>query len=214
MLQFERDFWDRGMKRVAGVDEAGRGPLAGPVFAAAVVLIRSFAETEEFGLLEGLTDSKKLSHSRRESFLSVLQDSPHADISVAKADVDEIDALNIRRATHLAMRRAVSDLAVSPEHVLVDGLPVTDFPCPSTAIVGGDSKSLSIAAASVAAKIARDRFMEELDELYPVYGFARHKGYGTSYHIRALFEHGPSPVHRRSFRPVREAAEIRRRTAP
>jgi ribonuclease HII len=125
--------------------------------------------------------------------------------------VAEIDRLNIRRATHLAMCRAVAALAAPPDHVLVDGLPVTDLPCPSTAIVGGDAKSLSIAAASVAAKIARDRFMVELDRLYPAYGFARHKGYGTSYHIRALFEYGPSPVHRCSFRPVREAAEIRRR---
>lgn len=193
------------------MDEAGRGPLAGPVFAAAVILEPCFAEAEEKGLLEGLTDSKKLSQSRREAFFDLLNKSPHVEIGLGTAEVDEIDEVNILRATHMAMSRAVSNLSPLPAHVLVDGLPVKDLPCASTAIVGGDSKSLSIAAASVAAKVVRDRFMKELDRTYPGYGFARHKGYATSAHIQALFEYGPSPVHRRSFRPVREAAEIRRR---
>jgi len=211
LLTFERQFWSRGFQRVAGVDEAGRGPLAGPVVAAAVVFSREFAECEEFGLLNGLTDSKKLSPGRREAFFSILERSVHVDIGVGVADVDEIDRLNILGATHVAMHRAVARLPSSPDYVLVDGRDVPGFPCGSTSIVGGDGRSLSIAAASVAAKVVRDRRMQELDQLYPQYRFAAHKGYGTSAHMQALFEYGPCPEHRRSFRPVREAADMRAR---
>jgi ribonuclease HII len=211
LLQYEQQLWERGIHLVAGVDEAGRGPLAGPVVASAVVLDRAFALREEHGLLAGLTDSKKLTVARREAFHELLQSLPDVQAGVGLADRDEIDCLNILRATHLAMGRAVRDLGLTPHHVLVDGLPVSGFPCPSTPIVKGDAKSLSIAAASVIAKVVRDARMTELDAVYPQYGFARHKGYGSQFHIRALLEHGPCPEHRRSFRPVREAEEIRRR---
>lgn len=194
---------------MAGVDEAGRGPLAGPVVAAAVVFSRAFVEAEEFGVLTGLTDSKQLSESRRDRFFGILTSSPSVETAVGLAEVGEIDRINILRATHLAMARAVRNLPRPPDHVLVDGLPVQGLPVPSTAIVRGDSLSLSIAAASVVAKVVRDRHMRELDAEFPAYGFARHKGYGSRSHIQALFEHGPSPVHRRSFRPVLEAAAIR-----
>jgi ribonuclease HII len=212
LLEFERQFWDKGFARLAGVDEAGRGPLAGPVVAAAVVFERSFVETEENGLLKGLTDSKKLSASRREFFCDIIKNSTHIISGVGVADVNEIDEINILRATHVAMKRALIALSSPPDHVLVDGLPVAGLPYPSTAIIGGDGKSLSIAAASIVAKVFRDAHMRELDLLYPEYGFARHKGYGSKAHIQALLEYGPCPVHRKTFRPVYEAAEIRARS--
>jgi len=211
MLRAERRHWQDGRARVAGLDEAGRGPLAGPVVAAAVILDARFAEAElerELGLL---TDSKKLSETRRESFSELLQNSSFVEIGVGFSEVEEIEELNILNATHLAMARAVRDLSALPDHILVDGLPVGGLPCPSTPIVGGDARSLSIAAASVVAKVVRDHCMQEVDRLYPQYGFARHKGYGSRVHIQALFEHGPCPIHRRTFRPVREAAAIRLR---
>jgi len=196
---------------VAGVDEAGRGPLAGPVMAGAVVFDRSFLESEEHGILEGLTDSKKLTEARREHFYQILSSSAFVKIGVGISEVAEIDDINILNATHRAMVRAVKNLPCVPDHILVDGLPVRGFPCSSTSIIGGDGKSLSIAAASIVAKVLRDRHMKELAVRHPEYGFARHKGYGSKAHMQALLEHGPSPVHRSSFRPVREAAEIRAR---
>ncbi len=211
MLEFERAYWEAGVTRLAGVDEAGRGPLAGPVAAAAVVFDRAFAEAERHGVLAGLTDSKRLSESQRERFNDVLCRSPHVHAAVGLAEPAEIDERNILRATHLAMRRALAGLPFVPERILVDGRPVPDLPAPSDAIVGGDGKSLSIAAASVVAKVARDRLMLKLDRLHPRYGFALHKGYGTRAHVRALLEYGPCPAHRRSFRPVREAFDLRTR---
>jgi len=199
------------MGRVAGVDEAGRGPLAGPVVAAAVVLGREFAQREEEGLLKGLTDSKKLRENRREAFHQLLDDSSAVEIGVGMSSIAEIDKLNILHATYAAMSRAVAGLKPVPDHVLVDGLPVRGLPCASTAIVRGDGLSLSIAAASVVAKVVRDRLMRDLDVLYPQYGFCRNKGYGSRAHIQALLEHGPCPAHRRSFRPVREFCDIRDR---
>jgi ribonuclease HII len=198
--------------RVAGVDEAGRGPLAGPVFAGAVVFDESFVRREEHGILDGLTDSKKLSETRRDSFCRILQSSSSVHVGLGSADVREIDEINILRATHRAMMRAIQNLRIMPDHILVDGLPVPGFPCPSTAIIGGDFRSLSIAAASVIAKVARDCHMRELGALYPEYGFARHKGYASVAHVQALLEYGPCPVHRQSFRPVREAGEIHARS--
>jgi ribonuclease HII len=211
LLEFELQYWEQGFQRLAGVDEAGRGPLAGPVVAAAVVFQRGFAETEEHRLLKGLTDSKQLSASAREHFFGVLTHSSYVEHGVGMANVDEIDTLNIFHATRQAMIRAVRSLPSLPQHILVDGLPIQGFPCPSTAIVGGDGKSLSVAAASVIAKVTRDIYMRNLDHTYSQYGFATHKGYGTKAHMKALFEYGPCPVHRRSFRPVREAEEIRAR---
>lgn len=213
MLRFERECWEKGHLRLAGVDEAGRGPLAGPVVAAAVAAGREFLEREENGLLTGLTDSKKLTAHKRERFFEILTTNASIVSSVGMASVDEIDSLNILRATHVAMSRAIKGLPVVPDHVLIDGLPVPGLDVQSTAIVGGDGQSLLIAGASVIAKVTRDRIMLQLDGEYPAYGFARHKGYGSALHMRALLEHGPSKVHRRSFRPVREAFEIRSRMA-
>jgi ribonuclease HII len=212
MLEYERQHWQAGYMLLAGVDEAGRGPLAGPVVAGAVAAPRELLEEESEDLLEGLTDSKKLTERRREAFFEVLRNHPGIMIGVGEASVEEIDRLNILRATHVAMARAITALPTPPDHVLVDGRPVDGLPCSSTAIVGGDGVSLLIAAASVVAKVTRDRQMVELDRLYPEYGLARHKGYGSRAHMQALFEHGPSPIHRRSFRPVREAEAIRQKT--
>lgn len=211
MLSYERELWSKGLRRVAGVDEAGRGPLAGPVVSAAVVMVPVFAETELSGLLAGLNDSKKLSRTAREHFFGILTTRSEVEIGIGVSGVDEIDSLNILRATHLAMARAISALKEIPEHVLVDGLPVPNLPASSTSIVGGDGRSLLIAAASVIAKVYRDDLMRKLDQVHPQYGFARHKGYGSKAHMRALMEYGPSTAHRRTFRPVREAEEIRRR---
>ncbi|MEI8038836.1 MAG: ribonuclease HII [Verrucomicrobiota bacterium] len=194
-LTFEMALHARGLARIAGVDEAGRGPLAGPVAAAAVVLPRGFA-------CAGLDDSKKLSAARREALYAVLTGDPGVAWAVATADREEIDRLNILRATHLAMRRAVEALVPPPVHCLIDGLPVRDFPLPYDAIVKGDGRSLSIAAASIIAKVTRDRLMREIDREFPQFGFAQHQGYGTKGHLEALRIHGPCRHHRRSFQPV------------
>ena len=202
MLRFEQEAWSAGTLRIAGVDEAGRGPLAGPVVAAAVVFDRNFLEAEARRSLAGIDDSKKLPASRREFFHALLSACAHVQIGIASASVGEIDSLNILRATHLAMARAVAQLAPLPDLALVDGLPVKGLPVPHRAIVGGDAASLSIAAASIMAKVTRDRLMVELAAQYPAYGFERHKGYGTKAHLDALRRHGPCPAHRQSFAPV------------
>jgi ribonuclease HII len=185
----------RGLARIAGVDEAGRGPLAGPVAAAAVIVPQGFA-------LAGLDDSKKLTAARRESLYDQLTGDPAVVWAVAMADAAEIDALNILRATHLAMRRALLGMAVVPDHCLIDGLPIRDCPFPHDGIVKGDGRSLSIAAASIIAKVTRDRLMREIDAEFPHYGFVRHQGYGTKEHLEALRVYGPCRHHRRSFQPV------------
>ncbi|NLB65746.1 MAG: ribonuclease HII [Lentisphaerae bacterium] len=202
MLRFEQAAWQQGLARIAGVDEAGRGPLAGPVVAAAVIFARPFLETWADTPLRDLTDSKKLPASRREFFYDLLTSSPDTAIGVGLADVSEIDTLNILRATHLAMARALAQLVPPPGLALVDGRPVQGLPVPHRAIVRGDSQSLSIAAASVIAKVTRDRHMTALAQIHPQYDFARHKGYPTRAHLEALRRHGPSPAHRRSFTPV------------
>lgn len=197
---------------MAGVDEAGRGPLAGPVVAAAVIIERDFLETEQRGRLADINDSKQLSPSLRETCWTRLNECPHVAIGIGVAEVAEIDRLNILCASHLAMRRALEALHPAPDFALVDGLAVPGLPCPSLPIVHGDARSLSIAAASIAAKVTRDRMMEAMDQVYPLYGFARHKGYGTRAHTQALLENGPCPIHRRSFRPVREIERLRQWT--
>jgi ribonuclease HII len=213
VLAFERQHWQAGYVLLAGVDEAGRGPLAGTVVAAAVAIEADLLERASEGFLLGLTDSKKLTERKREHFFALLDEHPDILIGVGEASPHEIDHLNILRATHVAMARAVQALPRLPDHVLVDGRPVSGLPCSSTAIVGGDGRSILIAAASVVAKVTRDRQMVAIDKLYPAYGFARHKGYGSRMHMQALFEFGPTPVHRQSFRPVREAGAIRRKAA-
>jgi len=211
LLDYEQACWARGLSRIAGVDEAGRGPLAGPVVAAAFVFSREAAETGFSGVLAGLNDSKQLTASSREHFFSILTRINGTQFGVGISTVAEIDRFNILQATYLAMRRAVEALSLLPDHILVDGRPVPGLPVMSTAIVKGDSLSFSIAAASVIAKVTRDRIMRELAIRYPRYGFEQHKGYGTAQHIQALLEYGPVDVHRQSFRPVRDALGIRRR---
>jgi ribonuclease HII len=197
-LRHENALRRSGCRFVAGVDEAGRGPLAGPVAAAIVILPARFSHRV-------LTDSKKLSEKHREEIYAELTGRPDVIWAVDIADVDEIDRLNILRAAHEAMRRAALKLSLAPEHVLIDGLPVPRFPYPHTALVDGDARSFSIAAASVIAKVTRDRIMVEMDARHPGYEFSRHKGYGTELHLERLNTHGPSPIHRRSFLPVRQA---------
>ncbi len=206
MLQFERSAWQRKVRRVAGVDEAGRGPLAGPVVAAAVVIEPDFLMREADGLFRSLTDSKQLTEKNRELFFCILTSAPQVSFGVGIVSECEIDRRNILRATHKAMAQALGAIDPLPEYALVDGRPVPGLPCDSEAIVKGDARSLSIAAASVIAKVTRDRLMLEMDRSYPQYGFARHKGYGTKEHFEALRKYGPAPCHRRSFRPVREAS--------
>jgi ribonuclease HII len=203
-FEFERLLHGRGLARIAGVDEAGRGPLAGPVVAAAVVLpVKWFSD----GLpaeLDGLNDSKQLSAVQRERFFEVLLKLPGVRYAIATVDAATIDAINILRATHRAMNEALAALAPVPEHVLVDGLRVKSIRFQQTPLVKGDSRSYSIAAASVLAKVTRDRRMCEFDAIYPGYGFAEHKGYGTEKHLAAIARLGPAPIHRRSFAPLRQ----------
>ena len=181
---------------VAGVDEAGRGPLAGPVGVAAVIL-------DQRQPIKGLADSKKLTALRREKLFDEIR-AKALCCSIAQASVEEIDRLNILQATLLAMRRAVEGLRLKPNKVLVDGNRLPDIGLPAQAIVGGDALVPAISAASILAKVHRDRWCLELDQLYPQYGFAKHKGYGTAAHLAALQAHGPCAEHRISFRPVAE----------
>ena len=191
-MQAEQEAHADGFSTVAGIDEAGRGPLAGPVVAAAVILPPGFE-------LPGLNDSKQLSAKKREALYTALMEDPAVKKSVAQASVEEIDRLNILRATHLAMARAAQGLSPLPQLCIIDGLPVPNFPLPSRNLVKGDARCLSIAAASILAKVTRDHMMIEYDRIYPEYGFAKHKGYGTKQHMEAIRQYGLSPIHRRSF---------------
>lgn len=193
----ERDLWARGLRLVAGVDEAGVGPLAGPVVAAAVILPPGCE-------LPGVDDSKKLTAEKRTALVAPIRAAAVA-WCIAEATCEEIDRINIYQAGLLAMRRALAGLGVVPEHALVDGRTVGGLCHPETRIVGGDASELCIAAASILAKVHRDHLMEGLDALHPGYGFAAHKGYGTPAHLTALRALGPCAVHRRSFAPVQEA---------
>lgn len=192
LWNFEHAAMEKGFSLICGVDEAGRGPLAGPVCAAAVILPPDLE-------LEGLNDSKKLSEKRREALYPLICEQALA-YGIAFASEQEIDELNILQATFLAMRRAVGQLGLKPDLTLVDGNREPDFgDIPVRTIIKGDSRSANIAAASILAKVTRDRFMLEQDAVYPQYGFAVHKGYGTQKHYAALREFGPCPIHRRSF---------------
>lgn len=191
LWKFEHECREEGFLTVCGVDEAGRGPLAGPVCAAAVILPPDLE-------IEGLNDSKKLSEKRREALYDVITSQALA-YGISFADEHEIDEINILQATFLAMRRAVEQLSLRPDIVLVDGNRAPELELPVRTIVKGDSLSANIAAASILAKVTRDRFMLEQDALYPQYGFAVHKGYGTQAHYAALREHGACPIHRRTF---------------
>jgi ribonuclease HII len=201
---WERQCWAQGYRRIAGVDEAGRGPLAGPVVAAAVMFPAGWFPGGVPDALLGLNDSKQLTPQRREEYFDRLSRAGTEAIRfrIACVDAAGVDELNILRATHRAMNEALRELTPAPDHVLVDGLPVPSLAPPQTALVHGDARSYLIAAASVLAKVTRDRLMTEYDRKWPAYGFAEHKGYGTPRHLAALAEHGPCPIHRRSFAPV------------
>ena len=200
-FEFERGLWLQNLARVAGVDEAGRGPLAGPVVAAAAILPSRWAEAGLPAELAGLNDSKQLTEAQREKFFTFITGCGEIQFAIAQADAAVIDEINILQATHRAMNDALAQL--NPEHALVDGRPVKTMRVPQTAIVKGDARSYSIAAASVLAKVTRDRLMLEFDRQWPVYGFAGHKGYGTARHLAAIAAHGPCPIHRRSFAPLK-----------
>lgn len=195
-LAYERDAWSQGYASVAGVDEAGRGPLAGPVVAAAVILPKGFD-------CKGICDSKAMTPAARDRAYDRIM-SEAAAVGVGIVGHEIIDEINILRATHRAMNIALEDLGTAFDFVLVDGLPVRTIPGPSLAIVKGDSKSASIMAASIVAKVTRDRIMVEIDRDYPEYGFAAHKGYYCPQHLEAIEKWGPCPCHRRSFSPIAE----------
>jgi ribonuclease HII len=195
--EFERAARLCGYRRIAGIDEAGRGPLAGPVVAAAVVLpVRC--------RLSGIDDSKQLSEGERARLYAAILE--HAvGMGIGSADVDEIDRLNILEATKLAMRRAIDQLAPPPDYLLIDAVTLPGIGIPERPIIKGDSLSLSIAAASIIAKVTRDRLMAEYHDMFPEYDFLSHKGYGTREHLQRLARHGPCSIHRRTFTPVHEA---------
>jgi len=202
-FKYERQLSSDGKLGLAGVDEAGRGPLAGPVVAAAVVLPQAWITAGIPKELESLNDSKKLSARQRDRFYELLHGNTEVRHGVAVVEPRVIDEINILQATHQAMNMALAKLAPPPGHALVDGRPVPNLAVPQTAIVKGDSKSYSIAAASILAKVTRDRLMCEFDLQWPEYGFAEHKGYGTARHMTALDRLGPCPIHRLSFAPLK-----------
>ena len=191
MWAIEKEFFEKGYSCICGVDEAGRGPLAGPVCAAAVILPPNLE-------LPGLNDSKKLSDKKRRELFPIIKEKALA-YGIAFADHKEIDEINILQATYLAMERALSQLSLRPDMALIDGNRAKDFGLPVTTVVHGDALSANIAAASILAKVTRDRMMVEYEETYPGYGFAKNKGYGTKAHYEGLDQYGITPIHRRSF---------------
>ena len=203
----EKSAWAQGYRAIVGIDEAGRGCLAGPVIAAAVILPYDWVPT-------GLADSKTLPESQRETLYSELIVRARA-YAIGSATAEEIDSINILKATHLAMRRALQNLPVGfhPDLALIDGLPVRPFPIEQIAIVNGDALCVSISAASILAKVTRDRLMRDYAREFPAYGFENHKGYGAPKHLHALQTEGACAIHRRTFRPVREAIAAREKTA-
>lgn len=191
MREIERGLIKKGYKRIAGVDEAGRGPLAGPVYAAAVIL-------PEGARLDGINDSKKLSEKKREELFQKIT-SIAEDYAIFSVDEKEIDEINILNATHKAMNGAVDALKTAPDYVIIDGNSIKGMEIPCETVVKGDAKSITIAAASILAKVARDRYITKMAEKYPQYGFEKHKGYGTKAHTDAILEYGVCPIHRKTF---------------
>ena len=190
-LEFEKEALAKGYKSVCGVDEAGRGPLAGPVCAAAVIL-------PEGVIIDGVNDSKKLSEKKRESLFDVIREQA-LSYSIDYATVDEIEEINILNATMLAMRRAIDGLDIKADYAMIDGNKIPPIDIDAECIVKGDAKSMSIACASILAKVSRDRLLYKYAEEYPMYGFDKHKGYGTKVHREAILKYGPCPYHRKSF---------------
>ena len=195
---YEKELISKGIKLIGGIDEVGRGPLVGPVVAACVILPLNYK-------LEGLTDSKKLSEKKREKFFDILSKDA-ISIGIGIIDEKKIDEVNIYEATKLAMIEAFNKMDVKPEHVLIDAMPL-ELPVPTTSIIKGDAKSLSIAAASVIAKVTRDRMMDELHEKYPYYNFKKNKGYPTKEHVEAINKYGIIKEHRKSYGPVKDYIE-------
>lgn len=193
LYKYENELYDKGLEYIGGVDEVGRGPLIGSVVAACVVLPRDF-------VLDGLTDSKKLSEKKRDEFYSIIKEKAIA-IGIGIVDEKKIDEVNIYEATKIAMKEAIKNTNIKLDHVLIDAMPL-DVDVNTTSIIKGDAKSISIAAASVIAKVTRDRMMYELDRVYPMYDLASNKGYGTKKHIEAIKEYGITKYHRLSFKPV------------
>lgn len=195
MMRFENEAKAQGYEFIAGVDEAGRGPLAGPVVSAAVILPHDFT-------LVGLNDSKQLSEEQRNTFFDIIKENA-ISFSISMVSNEAIDKMNILEATKLSMRQAIDNLKQQPDHVLIDAVALPNLPCTSQAIIKGDARSVSIAAASILAKVARDRFMKEIHNEYPMYDFDSNMGYGTKKHMDSLLEYGATPYHRKSFAPVR-----------
>lgn len=194
-LEYEKELYNKGVNLIAGVDEVGRGPLYGPVVTAAVILPRMYK-------LEGLTDSKKLTPKQRDKFYDIIMDDA-ISVSIGSCSHERIDEINIYEATKEAMYEAISGLEVKPEHILIDAMKLENLDIPSTSIIKGDLKSESIAAASVIAKVTRDRMMDEDALIYPEYGLDRHKGYATKAHIEAISKYGVLEKHRKTFEPVK-----------
>ena len=195
LLKYEKELYNNGINLIAGVDEVGRGPLIGPVIAAAVILPKNYK-------LEGLTDSKKLSEKKRDKFYEIIKRDA-ISIGIGLMDEKVIDDVNIYEATKLAMKEAINNLDIKPEHILIDAMPL-ELSIPTTSIIKGDAKSESIAAASVIAKVTRDKMMYDLDKEYPMYGFKNHKGYPTKKHIEALKEYGLIDGYRKTYQPIKD----------
>lgn len=194
LYKYEKELWDKKIDYIGGVDEVGRGPLIGPVVTACVILPKDFE-------LAGLTDSKKLTEKKREEYYDYIME--HAlSVNVGMMDEKVIDEVNIYEATKLAMYEAINNSSIKPEHVLIDAMKLEELEIPSTSIIKGDAKSISIAAASVIAKVTRDRMMIELDQKYPMYGFKTHKGYPTKKHVEAIEKYGLIEGYRKTFKPI------------
>ena len=193
MYEYEDELYEQGIKLIGGIDEVGRGPLIGPVVTACVILPKDY-------VLEGLTDSKKLSEKKREKFYDILMKDA-ISIGIGIVDEKEIDKVNIYQATKEAMAQAVDNMKIKPEHILVDAMPL-ELDIPTTSIIKGDAKSITIAAASVIAKVTRDRMLDELDKIYPMYDLKHNKGYPTKKHLEAISEYGITKYHRLSYGPV------------
>jgi len=199
LLQFERELYEEGYELICGCDEAGRGPLVGPVVAGAVILPKNYH-------LEGLTDSKKLSEKKREAFFEIIKKEA-ISYGIGIVDAKTIDEINIYEASRLAMKKAIEQMNRKPDYVLTDAMPIPNYFCPVKSIIKGDAKSITIAAASVLAKVTRDHIMYELDEKYPQYEMKKHKGYPTKRHLELLSIYGPTPDYRFTYRPVHDLIE-------
>ena len=199
LLKYEKELYDKGIELIAGTDEVGRGPLVGPVVAAAVILPKNYH-------LEGLDDSKKLSEKKREKFYDIIMSDAVA-VGIGEVGPKKIDEINILEASRLAMKKAIDNLGVKPEHILSDAMKLDNQKVPYTDIIHGDALSISIAAASVIAKVTRDRMMVELDKKYPQYGFAKHKGYPTKLHLEMIRKYGVLDNYRFSYKPVKDILE-------